>query len=200
VFASDRTAGGGDGAVNLFTLELATGRMTQITAGDWVDETPRWAANGRIYYASSRDGVLNIFSVDSTGHGRRETSSWTGAFDPTWLPDRDGLLVGGFHDLSWNLYYVPEDPEAQQETFNGIAEAPGETWAWAAPRDTSAYEVDGHPYRRRFTLDFAGGDAVFIPGYGGAQGIQVFLSDLLSDEALIFGLSSFQGKDLGSIF
>ncbi|MFI5234961.1 MAG: hypothetical protein ACHQXA_04560, partial [Gemmatimonadales bacterium] len=46
VFASDRTAGGLDGAMNLFTFDLATHTIRQITSGPWVDESPHWASNG----------------------------------------------------------------------------------------------------------------------------------------------------------
>jgi len=106
VFASDRTAEGLGGAMNLFLLDLANARTTQLTAGGWKDEVPSWGPDGRIYFTSDRDGVLNVFSVDTTGDGRRETSAWSGAFDGVPLPDGSGLLVGGFHDLSWNLYRV----------------------------------------------------------------------------------------------
>jgi hypothetical protein len=50
------------------------------------------------------------------------------------------------------------------------------------------------------TLDFAAGDAVIIPGYGGAQGIYFVMSDLLGDNLLFGSLGSFQGRRLGSIF
>ena len=69
VFASDRTADGRGGAANLFLLDLASGATTQLTSGDWRDESPLWAADGRIYFTSDRDGVLNVFSVDSAGDG-----------------------------------------------------------------------------------------------------------------------------------
>ena len=55
------------------------------------------------------------------------------------------------------------------------------------------------PYRRRLTLDFAAGDAVVIPGYGGAQGIFFVASDLLGDNLLFGSVSSYQGRQLGSI-
>ena len=43
VFASDRTAEGRGGAANLFLLDLASGATTQLTSGDWRDESPLWA-------------------------------------------------------------------------------------------------------------------------------------------------------------
>src|SRR6476661_4977104 len=200
VFASDRTADGRGGAANLFLLDLDTRGISQLTTGAWVDESPIWAADNRIYFASDRDGVLNIFSVDTLGDGRRETSAWTGAFDPVPLAT-GGLLVGGFHDLSWNVYRIPVDSAARRDRFAAVAPAPAGRWAWEAPEDTvTSVATRKEPYRKRLTLDFAAGDAVVIPGYGGAQGVFFVASDLLGDNLLFGSVSSYQGRRLGSIF
>jgi hypothetical protein len=201
VFASDRTAEGRSGAANLFLLDVASGVTTQLTSGNWRDESPYWAADGRIYFTSDRDGVLNVFSVDSAGSGRRETSAWTGAFDAVPLQD-GGLIVGGFHDLSWNLYHIPVDSSAHQEQFVRAAEgAPAGAWDWDAPGDTvTSVATRREPYRRKMTVDFAAGEAAVIPGYGGAQGIFFVASDLLGDNLLFGSVSSYQGRRLGSIF
>lgn len=199
VFASDRTAGGEDGAVNLFMLDLATGTVSQLTRGKWVDESPSWGPDGRIYFTSDRDGVLNVFSTDTLGTGRRETSAWSGAFDPVPLPDGSGLLVGGFHDLSWNLYRYPVDRTARMERFTLQDGAPPAQWAWNARRDTAVGAAAGEPYRRRLTLDVAAGEAVFVPGYGGAQGITFLMSDLLADNLVFGSIGSFQGRRLGNL-
>jgi hypothetical protein len=200
VFASDRADGGLHGAVNLFTLDTESGKVSQLTLGHWVDQAPFWGPDGRVYFASDRDSVLNVFSVDTLGEGRRETSSWSGAFDPVPLPDSSGLLVGGFHDLSWNLYRYPVDSAARQQRFSIDSGPPAGQWAWATPGDTAAGSAAGEPYRRRLTLDVAAGDAVFVPGYGGAQGIAFLMSDLLGDN-LVFGtLGSIHGRNIGSLF
>jgi hypothetical protein len=200
VFASDRAADGLHGAANLYMLNLDSARVAPVTAGNWKDEAPAWAADGRIYFTSDRDGVLNVFSVDTLGNGRRETSAWSGAFDGVPLPDGAGLLVGGFHDLSWNLYRYPVDTMARQEQF---ALEPGDTvatWNWIAAGDTAGSVVAiREPYRSRLTLDFAAADAVIVPGYGGAQGAFFVLSDVLGDNMLFGSLGSFQGRRLGSI-
>jgi hypothetical protein len=200
VFTSDRGAGGLEGAVNLFSIDAATGRVRQLTRGMWVDESPAWGPDGRIYFTSSRDSVLNVFSVDTTGAGRRETSAWTGAFDAVPLPE-GGLVVGGFHDLSWNLYRIPVDSAAHKERFARVPDAAApERWAWDTPGDTmTSVAARREPYRRRLTLDFAAGDAVVIPGYGGAQGIFFVASDMLGDNLLFGSVSSYQGRRLGSI-
>jgi hypothetical protein len=199
VFASDRTAGGLDGAVNLFMLDLITGNITQVTRGPWVDESPSWGTDGRIYFTSDRDGVLNVFSTDTLGNGRRETSAWSGAFDAVPLPDSSGLLVGGFHDLSWNLYRYPLDLAARQDRFALDSGPPPGQWTWTPGNHVATGKAAGEPYRRRLTLDVAAGDAVFVPGYGGAQGIAFLMSDLLGDNLLFGSIGSFQGRRLGSL-
>ena len=172
VFASDRTAGGMDGAANLFLLDLGTGADPPAHRGPTGSTSRPLGGDGRIYFTSDRDGVLNVFSVDSLGDGRRETSAWTGAFDAVPLPGDGSLLVGGFHDLSWNIYRIPVDSAARQDRFAAPTARAGRPWDWAAPGDTATgLAARREPYRRRLTLDFAAGDAVFIPGYGGAQGI-----------------------------
>ena len=94
--------------------------------------SPNWGPDGRVYFTSDRDGVLNVFSVDTLGEGRRETSAWSGAFDGVPLPDGSGLLVGGFHDLSWNLYRYPIDTLARQERFSMSRPDTSAQWTWLA--------------------------------------------------------------------
>ncbi len=199
VFASDRTVGGLDGAVNLFTLDMASGSVSQLTRGDWVDEAPSWGPDGRVYFTSSRDSVLNVFSVDTLGDGRRETSAWSGAFDAVPLPGNAGLLVGGFHDLSWNLYRYPVDSAAREDRFTLDPGKPAAKWAWASPGDTAKGAASAEPYRRRMTFDVAVGDAIFVPGWGGAQGFAFLMSDLLGDNLIFASIGSFQGRQLGSL-
>ena len=200
VFASDRTADGLEGAANLYLLNLDSARVTPLTAGRWKDEAPAWAADGRIYFTSDRDGVLNVFSVDTLGEGRRETSAWSGAFDGVPLPDGSGLLVGGFHDLNWNLYRYPVDSLARKDRFTLEPPDTVANWSWLGAGDTAGSVVASRePYRSRLTLDFAAGDAVIVPGYGGAQGAFFVMSDMLGDNLLFGSLGSFQGRRLGSI-
>jgi hypothetical protein len=199
VFASDRTAGGLQGAINLFTLDLITGAIRQLTQGKWVDEGPTWGPDGRVYFTSDRDGILNVFSVDTLGNGRRETSSWSGAFDAVPLPDSSGLLVGGFHDLSWNLYHYPIDTKARQDQFALDSGPPPAHWSWVTGSDSAVGVAAGEPYRRRLTLDVAAGGAEWVPGYGGSQGFAFLMSDLLGDNLVYGSIGSFQGRQLGNL-
>ncbi len=200
VFSSDRTPFGASGAHNLFALELATGAIRYLTYGSWRDEAPRWR-EGRIYFASDRDGTFQVYSIDATGNGRRETRSLNGAFDPEWVPGpQGGLLFGGFADLSFNIYVAPPLHDAQSSfTLAASDSLPAPAWTWGELSHPQYARVDGTPYERKFTLDFAAGDAAVAPGLGSAQGAVFVFSDLLSDHLLYLSLSSFQGAGFGTL-
>jgi WD40-like Beta Propeller Repeat len=199
VFSSDRTTFGRTGARNLFRLDLATGAITYLTYGDWHDEQPRWsAATGRIYFSSDRDSTFQIYSVDTTGTGRRETHSLNGAFDPQWIDNEHGLVVGGFANLSFNIYTIlPSRDSTPVQLAESRAPA---AWTWGELDRPEYARADAARYGRRFTLDFAAGDAVVAPGLGSAQGAVFLFSDMLGDHDLFFTLSSFQASGLGNLF
>ncbi len=199
VFASDRTAWGRSGAHNLFLLDLKTRALRQITAGPWLDETPRWAANDRIYFSSDRGGVSDIYSIDTLGVGRRETHTLSGAFDPQWVPEKHELLFDGFSGLSWAIFRAVPAPDSAAEAIALPDSVPPADWRWSelgAPRYAG---IAGAPYTQHYTLDFAGGDAAFAPGVGSAGGAIFLFSDLLGDHVVLAAITSFQASGLGSL-
>jgi hypothetical protein len=203
VFSSDRTPFGPGGARNLFALDVATGAIRYLTYGDWRDEGPRWSPD-RIYFASDRDGTFQIYSIDAAGAGRRETSTLNGAFDPQWVPAQGGgggagLLFGGFADLSFNIYYAQPLADTAVASFALARDLPAPEWTWGELSHPQYARADAAPYEKKFTLDFAAGDAVVAPGLGAAQGAVFLFSDLLSDHVVFVGLSSFQGSGLGNL-
>ncbi len=201
VFASDRTAGGLEDAVNLFILDLRTRQLRQLTYGAWVDETPRWVAPDTILFSSGRDGVLNAFSVDTLGKGRRETSAWTGAFDAAPVPGRDAFLVGGFQDLSLAVYLYPGDTLARKDTFDLATMLPPHSeWTWPEGEQGSVATSRSQPYNRKYTVDFAAGEFVYAPRIGTGQGATLLVSDLLSDNLFYFNFTTYQGRQFKTVF
>jgi dipeptidyl aminopeptidase/acylaminoacyl peptidase len=200
VFASDRTVFGAGGARNLFTLDLASGAIDYLTYGDWRDEAPRWShERDRIVFSSDRDGTLQIYSVDSTGTGQRETDLLTGAFDPEWADHAGGFLFGSFADMSFNVYFAPPHADSLDAPVTLAADRLPADWVWPELADPQYARVDATPYERKFTLDFAAGDALLAPGIGSSQGAVFVFSDLLSDHLFLLSVSSFQGGELGNL-
>jgi hypothetical protein len=227
VFASDRSAFGPEGALNLFVIDRAGGGVRYLTYGPWRDEGPRWAADGRITFTSDRRGVFDVYVVDSTGAGRRETAVPGGAFDAVWVPELDRYVFGAFEDLQFSIYHYrprqggvgdsaallamgPADStsdraaSAQSELVVDSVRLDSDTlpalWRWPELDDPRYARADPARYEQRYTLDFATGDAIFVPGYGAAQGATFLLSDMLGDHLVYLSVISFQeGSGLGDL-
>ena len=212
VFSSDRAPGGDDGARNLYRIEDGGGAVTPLTSGAWLDESPRWdPERKRIYFSSDRDGAFNLYSVDTLGNGRRETTLDGGLFDPAPVPGDDRLVVSAFSGLTWSLFSLrPDSATADSTAFTlGPADSAG-SWVWRELADARAARARSSRYRREFSLDFAAGVGAAAPSAGaGAQGAQFLISDLLGDHIIAVSLASYQSagdaKDLlaninGNIF
>lgn len=52
-------------ADDVWIIDLKTGALENITNNDAQDIMPMWAPDGRIFFASDRDGKLNLYSYDS---------------------------------------------------------------------------------------------------------------------------------------
>lgn len=173
-----------------------------LTQGQWNDEAPRWDAElGRVVFSSDRDGTFNLYSVDSTGSGRRESRVDGGIFDPAPVPGDSQTVVMAFHDLSWSLFRLAVDTLARRDTFALPVSDTTTTWAWAEASDAHVRGVAAVPYRRDFSLDFAAGGTNALPGYGTVGGGQLFFSDLLGDHTLALSIAAFdmQGSGMNGI-
>ncbi len=199
VFASDRTPFGPDGALNLFLLDVATDSISYLTYGRWRDETPRWASNGRIYFSSDRSGVFDIYSADATGVGRQETETLSGAFDPEWIESDHALVYGGFHELSFGIFRARQPGVPNGATFALAPDRLPPGWGWTELAVDRYAHADPAPYERKFSLDFASGEAALAPGMGSAAGALLLFSDLLNDHLLFLSITSFQQSGYGSL-
>jgi hypothetical protein len=203
VFASDRTAAGATGGRNLFVMDLATRAVRYLTYGPWQDDSPRWdASTDRIIFTSDRRGVFDVYVVDSTGAGRRESAVPGGAFDAVWVPARRKYVFGGFEGLTFNVYALSPaaDTTAGDTVRLAAAPEPAGEWGWAELDDARANGVEAKRYRERYSLDFAAGEALVVPGYASAQGATFLLSDMLGDHLVYASVLAYQqGNSLADI-
>jgi Tol biopolymer transport system component len=203
VFSSDRTATGPDGGRNLFVLDLDSRAVRYLTYGPWQDDSPRWdSTTGRIIFTSDRRGVFDVYTVDSTGAGRRESAVPGGAFDAVWVPSRGKYVFGGFEGLSYNVYALSPaaDSTARDSVRLAATPEPAGAWRWAELDDGAVASASSGRYREHYSLDFAAGEALVSPGYAAAQGATFLVSDMLGDHLIYASMLAYQqGNSLSDI-
>ena len=134
VFQSDvRTASNPNGRVKIYTIDLATGRISTLTRdGDWNDEQPRWSPDGqRIAFTSNRSGSYNLYVMEADGRNVRRLTNHAGNdHDPSWLPDGESFVFasnrdrgGGRYDL-YRYWLADGSVERLTTFFDGYAFMP----------------------------------------------------------------------------
>ena len=187
VFASDRTAWGPDGAMNLFTLDLETGAVRHVTAGPQVDLSPRWSPDGRrLAFASARREADGKFSAQDLWVAElgQDAGLLASAEPAATGPATDGpapaetrlhqltRFTSAAYDPVWlgdrHLAFAAlEDLRftVRSVAVDSLLAAPVQTVAAgeppaAEPWTYARYPVDGEPgrpYRRSYQLDVAQG-------------------------------------------
>ena len=96
VFHSDlRAPDNPDGRNHLFTIDLATRKVTQLTSGgNHHDQHPKWSPDGkRISFVSSRNGSFDLYVMNADGTNvTRVTDHKANDYDPIWMPDGQSLI------------------------------------------------------------------------------------------------------------
>lgn len=111
VFQSDRPGPDNpDTRIHIFTIDLASGKVTQLTSGrNHHDSNPRWSPDGRrIAFKSTRNGgQYDIYVMDANGANvTRLTDHQANDHDPVWLPDGQSVIISSTRESREDLYRV----------------------------------------------------------------------------------------------
>ena len=173
------------GRPKIFTIDVATGRVRQLTAGaDWRDESPRWSPDGQfIAFTSNRAHYgpqaeagtpdLDVYVMQADGSRvRRVTTDPGNDQDPSWLPDGQDLVFSSDRASRGDLFRVRiADGRTERLTTNFVGRAimpavspDGSTVAFAAQtlRVGAFWNFQVHLF------DLASGRTTPVPASGGA--------------------------------
>lgn len=193
VFAGDRTPFGGEGARNLYLIDVRSREVRPLTFGRWVDRDPDWSPDGeRIVFASDRGGTLDLYLIDREGNGTRATGLAAGAMHPRWFREggRDYAVFTVYENLAYGIYRAPLPQEAPP-TFSLAVDSDVPEWSWGIPPGEKYVQRE---YEREFGLDFASAALAFAEDGSRGEGAQVFFSDLMGDHVIIGQVNSQQGR------
>jgi Tol biopolymer transport system component len=112
---------------NIFTMDTATGMISQLTNLDTRDGHPVWSPDGsRIAFQSSRTGNPEVFVMDRKG-GNIEQLTSDPSFDgiPKWSPNGSLLAFNSNRDGTPNVYILNFTPRkiiqiTANESYNFI--------------------------------------------------------------------------------
>jgi TolB protein len=111
-FQSDiRGADNPDGRNHIFTIDLASGAIRQLTsARNHHDQHPKWSPDGtRLSFISTRQGgsQFDLYVMDANGANvTRVTDHPANDYDPMWMPDGQSLIFSSERDSRSDLYRV----------------------------------------------------------------------------------------------
>ncbi|MFH1687839.1 MAG: BamA/TamA family outer membrane protein [bacterium] len=191
VFSSDRCDDGPAGALNLYRVDLNGSRMTQLTYGAFRDQTPECAESG-VYCSSDRNGISNIYLLDTANRLIRQTSLATGAFDPRLASDGRTLIYTGYQDMRYHVYQGTPHPETTLTEQPPVAMAP----AWNPRQIDSKFSRSTIKYQTDYSLDIAQSAVGYDPIQGSLGGLQAAVSDMLGNRSYyILVTNTAQTKD-----
>ena len=72
---------------DIYLVEIATGRINQLTRGSGSYESPHWSPDGRhVTFQSTRSGSKQIFIMSVDGKNLKQVSAYGINESPSWAP------------------------------------------------------------------------------------------------------------------
>jgi Tol biopolymer transport system component len=136
------------GNQDIYSLDLATGRQTNLTNNHFDDGYPRMSPDGKkIAFATNRDGSWEIYIMNRDGSDQRNlTRSKEGNGYMDWSPDSQSLVFASTRYGSRNndIYTIRADSSGLKRLTNHPAEDVHPVWSPDGKRIAFASERDGN--------------------------------------------------------
>ncbi|MFT3774034.1 MAG: hypothetical protein QM820_52380 [Minicystis sp.] len=107
-------------------VDVATGKLRDLTRDRAMDMTPVWSGDGKtLYFVSDRTGIFNVYAHDlAAGTFAQVTNVRTGAFQPAISTDGKTLVYVGYTSYGYDLYALPLDPSRFLPAIATLPERP----------------------------------------------------------------------------
>ena len=100
-----------NGNLEVFTLDLATQVLTQLTNDPAIDTEPTWSADGRsIYFTSDRGGSAQIYRVGTDPGMRPQRITFEGVYNARARVSPDGAQLAVVHQAGQGFRIAVVDP------------------------------------------------------------------------------------------
>lgn len=91
---------------DIYSIDLASGNITRLTATDHNEDYPIWAhtQSNTLFYVSDESGVWNIYRHNLDTEPVVITNILTGAFQLSLTEDDGYMVFAGYADMGWDVY------------------------------------------------------------------------------------------------
>jgi len=119
-----------EGERQVFSLDLSSGKYSQITRGPSSGGKPSWSPDGsRIAFAADLQGASDIFLVGADGSGLTQlTTDPAYESDPSWSPDGRHIVFSSDRGGSSGLHVMRADGTYLFELNTGDGDAFNASW------------------------------------------------------------------------
>jgi len=120
-----------DRRVELYILELGTGRLRRLTNDEAVESSPCWSPNGReICYVSDRLGKPQLYIISvAGGRARRVLSEPVEAVSPDWSSVSNKICFSLRMGRAYGLAVVDAKGEGRVDLTNAAGDWESPSWA-----------------------------------------------------------------------
>jgi hypothetical protein len=177
-----------DGFRDILVVELASGKVTELTHDRAIDMSPAWSPDGNVvYFDSDRTGISNIYAYElGSGQLKQVTNVVNGAYFPELSADEKTLVYTGYTSQGWDLFVLDNQPSAwldplpYQDTRGAgppstAVQYPVKPYSALPTLRPRSYYVEYGPgaFGNQFTFSTTGGDIAGLHGIAARLSIPV---------------------------
>jgi hypothetical protein len=161
---------------DIWTMDVATRKLEQITNDRAIDMEPRYSPDGKwLYFVSDRTEVHNLYAYElATKKLYQASNVVNGLFDPAISPDGKRVVFSGFSAQGYTLETAELDPAKWWEAAPALLDRPDDP----PPQVTNS--IPSHRYNPFWTIfPWTFGLVAQPDGYGELIGIKLSGADVV---------------------